>query len=436
MGRRIRRRMVGVVVVLAIGIAIALLAGWWFWRTPALPELNLAGVDPAIAEAIHSARADVRSAPRSAAPWGHLGMVLRAHDFGAQANVCFSQAEWLDASDPRWPYLRGLTLALTDRDAAIPVLQRAADHCHSNPAPRLRLAELLLQQGRLDDAERQFRMVASAGSAESRSHLGLARIAQRRGALQEAMDHIEHVTANPLARKAALTLRAAIREELGAGADARADLLLAATQPDDPPWPDPMVEEVERLKVGVDAQLVLADQLLRQDRTGEALDVLENTARIAPESEAAHLALGHALLRVKQPAQAERTLRRAVELAPASAEAHFQLGNALFLQDQRGRAAKSFRAAITCNAAHALAHYNLAHCLMRQDDRAGAIAEFRTSLRFRPDHADSHTNLGDLLGQDGKIGEAIEHLENAVRLAPADERARKLLSDLRVRQGC
>ena len=433
-GRRAPRRTAIAVALLVAGTGIALFAGWWVWRPPSLPDPDLTGVDPAIVEAIDSACAGVRAAPRSAGTWGRLGMVLRAHDFGAEANVCFAQAERLDANDPRWPYLQSLTLALTDRDAAIPLLQRAADRCFSNPTPRLRLAEVLFLQGRLDEAEHHFHSVANAGTADARAHLGLARLAQRRGALQDALHHLEHPVASPLTRKAALTMRAEVHQLLGAVKDASADRILAAAQPEDPPWPDPMVEEVERLKVGVEARLALAEQLLQQERAGEALELLEDTTRVAPASDAVYLALGHALLRMNEPARAERALRHAVELGPAAAEAHFQLGNALFLQEQVKPAAESFRTAIRCNPAHALAHYNVGHCLLRQGDRPGAIAAFREALRYRPNYADAHINLGDLLAQDGKYGEAIEHLEDALRMAPADERARRLLADVQSRR--
>lgn len=432
-GRGARRRWAGAAALLLFGTGIALLAGWWLRRVPAPPALDLAGVDPAIVQAIDKARTEVRSAPRSAAAWGRLGMVLRAHDFAAESNVCFAQAERLDATDPRWPYLHGLTVALTDRDAGVSLLERAADRCFSNPAPRLRLAEVLILQGRLDEAERHIRMVAAAGTAEVRAQLDLARIAERRGNWQQALTHLERPAASPLARKAALAMRAEVHEQLGAVEQASADQAQAALQPDDPPWPDPMVEEVEMLKVGVEAQLALAEQRFRQGRASEALALLDETARAAPQLDTVFLALGHTLLRVNEPARAERALRHAVELAPAAAEAQFQLGNALFLQQRVASASAAFRAAICSNPAHALAHYNLGHCLLKQGDQPGAIAAFRETLRYRPNYADAHTNLGDLLAQAGKDSEAIEHLEHAVRLAPADERARKLLTAVRSR---
>ncbi len=412
----------------------ALAAGWLLWRTPEPPNVDLAGAEPALADAIDAARADVRAAPRSAAAWGKLGMVLRAHDFGTEANACFAQAQRLDPDDPRWPYLRALTLALADRDAAIPLLERAAERSGRNTAPRLRLAEVLLLQGRADDAEHQWRAVLAAEPGNPRAHLGLARLAHRRGAGRAAMGHLQHAVQSPLTRQAALTLRAQVKQQLGLSEEARADARLAAQGPEDPSWPDPFVEEVERLRVGAAARIELAVRLERQGRGAEAVALLEQTARDNPESGAADLALGEMLVRLGQPARAEAALRRATARTPDSAEAHFQLGNALFLQDRPQAAADAFRAAIRIQPGHALAHYNLGHCMLKLDDRPGATAAFRGALRHRPDHAAAHTNLADLLARDGNDAEAVAHLEAAVRLAPGDERARKLLAEVRARR--
>jgi tetratricopeptide (TPR) repeat protein len=422
-----------VAALLLGGAGIAVGIGWFLWRVPVPPELDLAGADPAIVRAIDEARAEVHASPRSAAAWGRLGMLLRAHDFGMEANACFAQAERFDGTDPRWPYLQGLTLALSDRDAAIPLLESAAQRSSTTTAPRLRLAEVLLLQGRQEDARRHFQKVVASDPANPRAQLGLARLAQRRDEGNVALIHVTHAVSSPLTRKSALTLRAEIRQQLGMPDQAGEDLRQAAKEPDDPPWPDPFVEEVERLRVGVQARLNLADRLLQQGRGPEAIALLEETAQSAPESDGVYLVLGQTWLRLGNPAQAQKALERAVAQTPGAAEAHFQLGNALFLQDQPGPAAERFRAAIRLNPAHVLAHYNLAHSLLKGGDRPGAIAAFRAALRYRPNYADAHINLGDLLAQEGKNVEALAHLEEAVRLAPADARARKLLAELRSR---
>src|SRR5262249_30843390 len=140
--------------------------GWGLWvrwpsRMPDPPVPDLASAEPDVADAIEAARAPAAANPRSAAAWGHLGMVLHVHDYLPEAERCYAQAGKLDSIDPRWPYLEGLT-QLHDPvnfGAGLGSLERAVELSGDLPAPRLRLGEALLEQGRLDEAERHFRHV-------------------------------------------------------------------------------------------------------------------------------------------------------------------------------------------------------------------------------------------------------------------------------------
>src|SRR5579859_5972390 len=95
--------------LVCVGILFVVPVGLWLWwaRTPRPepPRPDLSDADPQVVEAIEEARQAVLHAPRSASAWGRLGMVLRAHDFGEEANTCFAHAEQLDPNEPRWPYL-------------------------------------------------------------------------------------------------------------------------------------------------------------------------------------------------------------------------------------------------------------------------------------------------------------------------------------------
>jgi tetratricopeptide (TPR) repeat protein len=375
--------------LLVLTLVLALAGGAWLWFAslpPTPPDPDLAGADPEAVAAIAAARAAALQSPRSAAAWGRLGMVLRAHDFGPDANRCFAVAERLDPRQPRWPYLHGLTLLLTDPEAGIPRLQRAVDLCGDRPlAPRLRLAETLLARGRLDEAERHLRQALQREPDNPRVHLGLARLALHREQPAVAAEHLAAVGDNPLSLKAARILRLEAERLAGrpvAAAAARA----AAALPDDPPWPDPFVEEVEALQVGLQARLARADVLLRQGRAEEALAVLGETAARYPESARPRLALGQALIQTRHPEAAERELRRATELEPELVEAWFDLGVALSLQEKAGAAAECFRRTVRLKPDHGLAHYNLGQCLKVLGDRAGAVQAFGAAVRARPDY--------------------------------------------------
>src|SRR5207244_6695765 len=87
--RRGRRLVAG----LAVGLVFAGLAwaGWYWLAAPSPPEVDVSGADPDVAEAVEAARSAVKWSPHSAAAWGRLGMVLRAHDFGREANAALAE---------------------------------------------------------------------------------------------------------------------------------------------------------------------------------------------------------------------------------------------------------------------------------------------------------------------------------------------------------
>src|SRR6185436_4268625 len=103
----------------------------------------------------------------------------------------------------------------------------------------------LLQQGRSDEAERHFRQVLAQDRDNPRAHLGLARLAHRRDAPRESEEHLRVTSAHRLTQKSALVLRAESRQQQSDADAAREDLRLAAELPEDPGWPDPVVEAVE-----------------------------------------------------------------------------------------------------------------------------------------------------------------------------------------------
>lgn len=418
---------------LALLSCLALAVGGYLWfrpRPPEPPGVDLAGADPAVATAVEEARTAVLQAPRSAAAWGRLGMILVAHDLQRPALACLAQAEKLDPREPRWPYLQGITLTMGDPEAALPKLRQAAALCGDVPeTPRLWLAEVLLAQGYLDEAADHFHQLLRRTPSHPRAQLGLARLAYQRGNCQEALGHLTHAATDPRTRKAACLLRAEIHQRLNDPATAAQEGRRAAGLPPDPSWPDPFVEEVSRLRVGERVQLDVASGLLEQKRLAEATALLQQTVRAYPASENAWLLLGLALLGRDEFPAAERALRRALQLAPGLAEGHYYLGLALFEQDDLGAAAACFRAATTMKPDYAEAHYHLGLCLLKRGDRKGAIEAARTVLRSQPNFARAHVLLADLLARDRQYAEALGHLRQARQLDPADARTGELLRE-------
>jgi tetratricopeptide (TPR) repeat protein len=412
-------------IVFTIAVAI-----WYGMSSPAPPTLPSADLDPAVAAAIQKARLAVQQEPRSGAAWGRLGMVLLAHEFPAEANFCLAQAERFDSRQPRWPYYQGIALYQEKPDAAIPKLQRAVElFGRDSDAPRLLLAEVFYGQGRVAEAESQFRHVLENHPGNARAHLGLGRLAYRRGDWDAAIAELNQAASDPRTRKASLALLAEVHQRQGDRSATDQVLRQLASVPEDQPWPDPVVQELMHLQVGQKSYLDRANRMLDQDRVAEAIPLLQQAVHEYPNGDWAWLLLGKALLKQNELPRAVEALRTAVRLAPSSVEAQFHLGLASFAQKDGRTAAACFLKATELKP-DAQAYYLLGHCLAQDGNRSGAIEAFRKALRYRPNYPQAQLDLGTLLAQSGQTVSAFVHLRSAVELDPGNLRAKKILGQV------
>src|SRR5687768_10360595 len=189
------------VILFASGAGVLLLQRA---RVPSLPEISTAQLDPTSAGLVENHIAAVRAAPRSAAAWGKLGAILKSFELREEARRCFGVAEKLDSHDPRWPYLHGVMVAFDSPQESIVLLQRAVALCGNEPdAPRMRLARMLAEAGRWDEARVQLQELLRAKPDHAPALLALANAAQARGDFAEAMTFANRCTADPRTARAA-----------------------------------------------------------------------------------------------------------------------------------------------------------------------------------------------------------------------------------------
>lgn len=432
------KRYVIAVLILLIGGSAAALA-WKLWlRTPPPqpPVLDPSGVDPMVWRALEAAQNEVERTPQSARAWGRLGMVLMAHQFRTDAVVCLARAEQLDSHDVRWPYYQAMALYRGDPEAAIAHLRRAVAVGSKYEEPRLLLAELLLQRGRLDEAEKLFRSILSREPNNSRAHLGLAQAAFERDDLSLCLEQLRPAQDDPHTRKAAHTFLAEIQQRRGDRAAAQKALRDAQSLPDDVPWPDSLFEPVKEMVVGYLEVISHAAALLQNNQAEQAIALLQGAVEDYPESSWACLLLGRAWLQTKPRnfAAAEKALRESVRRTPDSVEGHFYLGVVLSEQNDYAAAIPYFQKAVQLKPDHAAAWYNLGFCRKQQGDRTGAREAYQKSITCKPQFAPARINLGELLAEEGQLDAAEEQLRQGVELSPDDSRARKLLEKVRKRK--
>ncbi len=401
---------------------------------PALPAVDLEGVDPRIATAVRHAEAGVREAPESGAAWGRLGQVLLANEFYAPAQACLARAEELDPTNPRWPYLQSRLNPSTNPQTE-PKLRRAIELCdkQSVAGPILHLADWLLSRGRIDEAEAEFRRSLQVATNNPWGRVGMTKVALARGDAGAALAALEPPGAPPTARETIPrtyhTLRAEIEQRRGNPDAAAAAARLSRSLPKDPDPPDPFSFEVVVLTTGVRGELVRANGYLSGGQVSDAVNLLAQITREYPGNHLTWLALGRAQLAAGDLAAAEQAVRAAVRIAPDATPAHTLLGRILAQAGRPTEAAAAFRRATECQPGNPAGHLALADALDKAGDPDGAAAALRDGLRHAPQDAALHLALGARLVRAKRMSEAVPYLRDAARLAPDDPKIRALLEE-------
>lgn len=417
----------GVLALILVAVAIA-----WWRRVPAPPLVPLENIDPAVRAAVIEARTAVETAPRSAAAWGRLGMVLFVHEFSDAAQAAFAQAARLDPEEPRWPYLHG-RLLYREPERALAHLERAAKLCRDRPlAPRLKLAESLLELGRLDDAERHLRQAFAIEPQHPRVHLGLGQLALAREQWPVAVEHLLRTSSTPFARQKSLNMLAtAYRRIPGREQDA----VRAAAQAQLPPpdlsfdqLDDEFIQEVAQLGVGRNHRRAAARNLMTAGRLREAAPLLRSLAKDYPDDALTRVLLAEVLLRGEDWRGAADTAEAALRVDPVAAQAHFYLGVARFELAQRqpnsrsDAAVEQLRRAVELKPDHGYAHNYLGRALQRAGRTAEAFAAYLDAVRCYPAFVDPHLHLADVWLDSGWALPAFIHVHQAFQAADTNDR--------------
>ena len=293
---------------------------------------------------------------------------------------------------------------------------------------RLRLANLLVKQGDLGEAEQNYRELLARDVGQAAAHLGLARIAVSRGDPAEAARQLQNCLDNPSVRRAAYLLLAEVKQRLGDQPAAQAAMHQAAMLPPDAPWPDPFLAELT-------AQKADTQTLIRRAQKMQSAGYIADAQRDLEAVEGNHPATlllmeGRRRLAAGDVDAAEEAFREAVRAEPTFAQTYFWLGTALFQEHDGAGAASSFRQAVALQPLHAAAYKGLSQALEMQGDRAGAIEALRLAVRYQPQQAEMQRQLGELLERDGRDAEALVHLRQALDLNANDPRAKSLIEQI------
>ena len=387
---------------------------------PDLPEVRLDGFVPAVRTLVQQALEEARRSPQDAAATGKLGIALHAHEQLGAARTCYLRARALDPKAFRWPYyLSAVESGLGNHQAALQALDDALRIDPNYHAALLRRAEILFDQGKLEDSAALYARITGSNPGSAAAWYGLGRAQSGKGD----------------AARAAASLRKACElfPQYGSAHYALAQALRQLGQPEEaarhlasyerfkiyvPSAGDPLMAEVQRANISATSFIRQATDLDSQGRVQEALQLHLKAVETDPGSTQAHANLISLYARLNDAGKAEEHYRKAIALSPNQADAHYNYGVLLFGQRKTAEAKAAFQKALAANRYFAEAHNNLGYLLETEGRAADAERHYRQAIENLPSYRLAHFHLGRLLLNRRNYAEAIAELEKTT--APED----------------
>jgi tetratricopeptide (TPR) repeat protein len=439
-------------IMLASGLTF-----WWYRlrppEPPVLPSVPLHEMEPAVVAAITKGMDRVRKEPSSANSWGFLGQVLMAHSCDRQAEVCFERAFQLDPRQPRWLYLRYFALQVSDKTAALPLLERAVEmfdqYEPESTSPRLVLVGSLLDRGMVDEADRQLALVEKREPDNPLAIYDRGVIEFRRNHFEQSVDCFLRVAEYPSCRKKTAAQLALIYQILKDPQRARAFSDKARTAPDDEQWFDPYLNESFSLGVDSSHLILEAARLEKQGLYREAAALLEESA-LRSKSKRSELLIATNLAQQERFEEAVEKLKKLLDQESDNNSIRYNLGVSLYYWGERLRlehphdpseAMAKFRASleplrksIEIKPDQALAHTFLGLSLWRLEQKPEAMKQLREGVRLQPVDMLTHWKLAQTLEEQGALDEALKEYELAQRYADKeDPRAQRGIESVRAK---
>jgi tetratricopeptide (TPR) repeat protein len=398
-----------------------------------MPDIPMERLNRSARKLLTQARERVEREPHRVDFWAELGYALAANGVHLNPGPCFARAEQLDPTNPRWPYLFAVAKIDTDRKLAVAALKRSLQLRPNAVAPLATLAEALLDDGALAEADALLRPVVTGKTNEPRLLLLMAQVEANAEATDRALMFAERAAAYPPPRRKLHQLLAQLYHRKGEAAKARKMARLLELLPPaehEPPWPDEIAATAERYSRGTEVVADQARTLVSSGNFEEAirvLDLLEKEDQRAPSVMAAR-AMAKAHMGDVKGAE-EIFVALAAEREPNVA---FAKGVVASLQKKFAEAHDAyFEAASLVPAGSGFrfvdgAHVNRGLCLLELKRNDEAAKAFNQALSLNPANVEAMIRLAEWHLGKNQRNEAAVLSEDAALLEPHNERIKEL----------
>ncbi len=442
--------------LIAAGCCIALVSGvgvWWVngfsqdTSAPVPPELPLSQLEPEVAAQLGALRDKLIENPRSGDAWARLGQAMLAYGVVREAAECFAQAEQLQPGEPRWPYLRGVCLHEHDPDAAVGHFRHALE-LRGRPGMRYLLADVLVSQGRLDEAQVEIEALMVADPANPRLRLLRGILASRRGQWRLCVNLLTPLSLIPETRRQSMRLLATAHRRLGDETQAAELARIAQSLPDDPPWADAESDACLTFARNLSVRFAeIQDLRKRHASEAEMRAIIQIINETKGKDDRAFALLATSLAHSGQVELSEKAAREALALNPDRRAGLVALASILLSRAEMSRETQGTyppEALARLREVDRLAAHGLqqnandagllylrgrALCGLGQTERG--LADLHAATLCRPDLIAAQYHLGVALLRAKRFGEARQVLTRAQSLAgPDDEPTKHALQQL------
>jgi len=407
-------------------------------------------------EAASLLRSAVKLAPDQANLHHYLGYALWKLDHWKQAQAEFEKAHALDPKDPYTCYfLARIAASLGQIDRSISYYDKVLQLGPAIYDTNQRLGQAYLDEGKLEKARVRIEAALRQTPWEGSLYYQLGRIDQREHHLAQAREEFAAAArlknGNQTSIRQLLDLSEAVRNHQTERIEQiRSAFLNQAST-------DPEIYDAIGVLLG------------RGGLYSMALEPLERSVKLAPDSFESNYDLGLTLFRLGRAPEAEKQLKQALALQPKSAEVNSLLGLLYVNENRNSEAIEQLRAGSQAAPSDArilallgeqylVGHYvaDAISCLtkaVRQDpedpalryllieayqeehDFPGALKTAQDASQRFPDNARIVYEEGQQLANIGHYQKARPYAEKAIQMDPALVYAYDLLGDIQSRSG-
>ena len=297
-------------------------------------------------------------------------------------------------------------------------------------------AKSYFKKGKIEEAQKLYKMVLQAFPENKRAQQGLAAAGGSKqpidmhGPSQEAINQL--VNLYKKGQLAAVIEQATLLTEQYPSAFIVWNILGAASK-----GAGRVQAATEAFKKVIELSPTYADgfnnlgvALQEQGKLEEAIASYNKALSLKPDYADAYNNMGNAFKEQGKLDEAIASYNKALSLKPDYADAHYNMGIALQDQSKLEEAITAYTKALAIKPDRAEACNNMGVVLQNQGKLEEAIASYNKALSLKSGYAEAYCNMGNALHEQNKLDEAIASLNKALSLKPDYAEAHRSLSHL------